>query len=67
MAIKVPRFLDILVYDYIIPEKNPDVKELENFFSSDITILAKLSKNVVSFLERATGFPKELMESLLKL
>jgi hypothetical protein len=67
IAIKVPLFLEIIVYDYIVAEKNLDRLQLEKFFGSDITLLAKLSKNVISFLERATGFPKEIMEPLLKM
>ena len=52
------RFLDVMIYDYIIPKKEPDKKQLEEFFSVDITLLAKLAKNMITFLERATDFPK---------
>jgi hypothetical protein len=65
-AIQVPRFLEVLIYDYIIPRKTIERKDLELFFG-DISITAKMSKNIVGFLERAIGFPKDIMGPLMSL
>jgi len=63
VAQRVPRLLDLLTYESIIPGKEVDKSRVKLFFGEDVEILAKMSKNVVTFLERATGFPTEVVES----
>jgi hypothetical protein len=66
-AIQVPRFLDVIINEFIIPKNDIDKNILQKTFNGDLSILAKMSKNVVIFLERAIGFPKEILQPLLSI
>jgi hypothetical protein len=36
-------------------------------FADDVVLIAKMAKNVITFLENAIGFPKKIMEPLLSM
>ena len=67
IAIQVPRFLELLIYEYILPSNDIDKTVIQAFFPIDITLLVKMSKNVVTFLEKVIGFPKSIVNPLFKL
>jgi hypothetical protein len=51
ISIYIPRFLDFFIYEYIISKKNVNKDELISLFPVDLDLLAKLSKNIIKFLE----------------
>jgi len=57
----------LIVYDYIIPKKKIERNDLQAVFSEDIELLSKMGKNVVTFLEKAVGFPRSIMQPLLEM
>jgi hypothetical protein len=67
IAIQVPRFLDLVTYDYMLRAKDIDKNELDSFFGIDLILLAKMAKNVVTFLDKAIEFPKEIVDPLMKI
>jgi hypothetical protein len=50
-SINVPRFMDYFLYQYILYNKKPNRNNLEEIFSTDIDMLAKLSKNIIRFVD----------------
>jgi len=50
-SIEVPRFIDFFVYEYIMKNEEVDTEELKSLFKIDIDMLAKLSKNLIRFVD----------------
>lgn len=67
IAIQVPRFLEIVVYDFLLREKEQSDLLLSTAFPEKIEMLKKMSSNVVTFLSRGIGFPPSEIESVLKI
>jgi hypothetical protein len=66
-AIQVPRLMDLVVYDYIIPRIELQRESLQMMFADDVVLIAKMAKNVITFLENAIGFPRKIMEPLFSM
>lgn len=47
----VPRFLDYFLYEYVLDNKMPNHDDLKKLFSVDLDMLAKLSKNIIRFID----------------
>jgi hypothetical protein len=50
-SIEVPRFLDFFIYEYILNSKEIDNDRLSSLFKTDVDIVAKLSKNLIKFVD----------------
>jgi hypothetical protein len=50
-SIEVPRFIDFFVYEYIMKNEEVNTEELKSLFKTDINMLAKLSKNLIRFVD----------------
>lgn len=49
---QIPRFLDFITFEYILNDKNIDRAELAQLFPEiDLDLLAKMSKNLIRFLD----------------
>ena len=48
---KIPRFIDFFVYEYVLKKKEIEKDVLNKLFQVDIDILAKLSKNLIRFID----------------
>lgn len=51
ISIYISRFLDFFIYEYVISKKDVNKDELKSIFPVDLDMLAKLSKNIIKFLE----------------
>jgi hypothetical protein len=64
VAVSVPRYLETIIYDSVIPETNLDKRVLAEYFHLDIELLNKMARNVLIFLERSVHLPKDITNRL---
>jgi len=65
LAINVPRFLDLICYEYLMKGKEIDYERVKKIFPEKTDFVAKLSKNVIRFLITQRNIPQEMYENLL--
>jgi len=65
ISVEVPRFLDLVCYEYLLKEKEIDQKKVEEIFPSDTDLIAKMSKNVLKFIIDKKNVPEKIYESLM--
>lgn len=66
-SIQVPQFLDFVIHEYIFNGKEINKEELSQLFpQTDLDLLAKISKNIVRFLDPAID-SREPLNKLLTL
>jgi hypothetical protein len=63
-AVHVPRFLEIMAYDLNGHVEGEDKKNVENFLNADISMIAKLARNLIGFLEHSTSFPPDILKTV---
>lgn len=63
----IPRFVDIVCYEYILKNKPISMEELSSRFKEgDTTLLAKLTKDIIEFYLDTTSIDKTMFRPLLK-
>lgn len=64
-SVQIPRFLDIICYEYLLKGKEIERSKTEEIFPSHIDLIAKLSKNVVKFIIDQKQIPEKKFEGLM--
>ncbi|MDD4126775.1 MAG: hypothetical protein PHV39_03705 [Methanomicrobium sp.] len=65
-SILVPSFLDFIIHEYILNNKEIDLMELSQLFPKmDLDLLAKISKNVILFLDPAIKSNENMKKILM--
>ena len=64
-TVQIPRFLDLVCYDFLFKGIEIDEEKLKAFFPNNIDLIAKLAKNLVKFIIDEKGIPTKIFDPLM--
>lgn len=65
ISVEVPRFLDFVCFEFLFKDKKIDEKVIEEFFPTNTSLIAKMSKNIAKFIIDNAGISENVYKDLM--
>ncbi len=65
VSVEVPRFLDFVCFEFLFKGKKIDEKVIGEFFPTNTSLIAKMSKNTAKFIMDNSGISEDIYKNLM--